>query len=222
MPRPIDTTEVIELVANGAQLVEVLPADDFKQEHLPSAISVPLQDIASACERLDRARPVITYCYDHQCDLSGRAAARLEQLGFDPVYDYVDSKVAWFAAGLPSEGLVDDSRRTISCVHRDVPTVPLDAALGDVAKVVDDWEIAVVTTQAGVVAGVVRAEASDLDPTVSVADVMQPAPSTVRPSIPREELAESMDRDGQRHVLVTNPAGVLLGLVRRADLDAAR
>ena len=36
---------------------------------------------------MDRARPTVVYCFDTQCDLSGRAAARLEQLGFAEVYD---------------------------------------------------------------------------------------------------------------------------------------
>jgi rhodanese-related sulfurtransferase/CBS domain-containing protein len=220
MSAHVDTSGVIDLVARGAQLVDVLPAEAYRHEHLPGAISLPLQDIVSALDRLDPARPVITYCFDHQCDLSARAASRLEQLGFDAVYDYADSKAAWLAEGLPSEGLMNDSRRAISRVRRDVPTVPIDAALGDVAKVIDDWELAVVTTRDNVVMGIVRAEASDLDPTVNVADVMQPAPSTVRPSIPREELAANMDRDGHRHLLVTTPDGVLIGLVRRDDLDA--
>ncbi len=47
---------------------------------------------------------------------------------------------------------------------------------------------------------------------------MQSAPPTVRPSIPLRELAETMDDDGQRHLLVTTSHGRLLGLVRRAEL----
>jgi rhodanese-related sulfurtransferase len=218
VPTTIDTSDVLDLVARGAQLVDVLPAEAYRNEHLPGAISLPLQEIDEAPERLDKRRPVIAYCFDHQCDLSARGAARLELLGFDPVYDYVDSKVAWFADGLPSEGLVDDSLRVISRVRRDVPTVAVDAQLGDVAKVIGDWDLVVVTSPGGIVLGVVRAEAADLDPTLEVSAVMQPAPSTVRPSITREELAANLDRDGMRHILVTNPSGVLLGLVERDDL----
>lgn len=35
MPTPIDRDEVRRLVAAGAQLVEVLPAAEFEDEHLP-------------------------------------------------------------------------------------------------------------------------------------------------------------------------------------------
>jgi rhodanese-related sulfurtransferase len=48
------STSVRELVAQGAQLVDVLPEETFIQEHLPDAISLPLQTIDKAVEQLDR------------------------------------------------------------------------------------------------------------------------------------------------------------------------
>ena len=137
MPKTADTEEVQKLIANGAQLVDVLPANTYREEHIPGAISIPMEEIATAPERLDHAKPVVVYCYDHQCDLSSRGAARLTQLGFTDVYDYVDSKVAWFAEGLPSEGLVDDSKRAIAKMDTDVPTLPVDATVRDI-QVGDD------------------------------------------------------------------------------------
>ncbi len=213
-----DTSTVADLAAAGAQIVDVLPDETYRQEHIAGAVNIPLEQIATASDRLDRERPVVVYCYDHQCDLSARAAAHLDGLGFTDVYDYVDSKVAWFAEGLPSEGLVDDSRRAIARLHRDVPRVGRDATLGDAWKVVGDWEIVVVVDDDGVVLGVVRQEATDLTSDTPVSHVMQSAPPTVRPSIPLRELAETMDDDGQRHLLVTTSHGRLLGLVRRAEL----
>lgn len=57
--------DVQRLVAEGAQLVEVLPADEYDDEHLPGAVNLPLKELPSlATERLDRGRPVIVYCYD--------------------------------------------------------------------------------------------------------------------------------------------------------------
>jgi rhodanese-related sulfurtransferase len=56
---------VQELVARGAQLVEVLPADEYEEEHLPGTISLPLRRLEKeAVEVLDRDRPVIVYCWD--------------------------------------------------------------------------------------------------------------------------------------------------------------
>ena len=49
----------------GAQLVEVLPRDEFDDERLPGAISLPLKSLtAETSAKLDRSRPVIVYCWD--------------------------------------------------------------------------------------------------------------------------------------------------------------
>jgi rhodanese-related sulfurtransferase len=67
MPRAIDRDRVQELVREGAQLVEVLPKEDYEDEHLPGAINIPLKELnAAGASGLDRARPVIVYCYDYQ------------------------------------------------------------------------------------------------------------------------------------------------------------
>ncbi|HEX9548906.1 MAG TPA: rhodanese-like domain-containing protein [Acidimicrobiales bacterium] len=55
-----------KLLAEGAQLVEVLPQAEYDEEHLPGALSLPLKqlDAERAAARLDRGRPVIVYCWD--------------------------------------------------------------------------------------------------------------------------------------------------------------
>jgi hypothetical protein len=61
----ITRNEVRRLVDVGAQLVEVLPRDEFDDEHLPGAISLQLKSLtAETSAILDRARPVIVYCWD--------------------------------------------------------------------------------------------------------------------------------------------------------------
>lgn len=65
MPATVDRDAVIELVAGGAQLVEVLPRDEYDEEHLPDAIHLPLKSITrDTASILDRGRPVIVYCWD--------------------------------------------------------------------------------------------------------------------------------------------------------------
>jgi rhodanese-related sulfurtransferase len=65
MPTSIDLAAVERLLADGAQLVDVLPAAEHAEEHLPGAISIPLRRLESeARERLDPGRPVIVYCWD--------------------------------------------------------------------------------------------------------------------------------------------------------------
>ena len=65
MPTDIGREDVQRLVAEGAQLVEVLPKEAFDEQHLPGAIHLPLRKIeAGARAILDPERPVIVYCWD--------------------------------------------------------------------------------------------------------------------------------------------------------------
>jgi len=68
MPTGIDREEVQRLVVEEqAQLVEVLPAGEYGDEHLPNAINIPLKELNAATVRqLKRDRPVIVYCHDYQ------------------------------------------------------------------------------------------------------------------------------------------------------------
>jgi rhodanese-related sulfurtransferase len=65
MPRQIDRDGVRRLADQGAQLVEVLPASEYAEDHLPGAISLPLAKLEQqATAVLDRHRPVVVYCSD--------------------------------------------------------------------------------------------------------------------------------------------------------------
>lgn len=66
MPTPIARDDVLRLAAEGAQLVEVLPRDEYDEEHLPAAVHLPLKALTrEAAERtLERGRPIVVYCWD--------------------------------------------------------------------------------------------------------------------------------------------------------------
>ena len=67
MATAIDRVEVRRMLAEGAQLVDVLPAEEYAAEHLAGAKSIPLKTLdARTTAGLDRDRPVIVYCWDHQ------------------------------------------------------------------------------------------------------------------------------------------------------------
>ena len=68
MPTPIERDQLQRLIAEQqAQLVEVLPAAEYADEHLPGAINIPLKALDRQTTRgLDRARAVVAYCYDYQ------------------------------------------------------------------------------------------------------------------------------------------------------------
>ena len=66
MPAQVfSVSEVKGLLAQGAQLVDVLGEDDFEQDHLPGAINIPLKQLDErTAAKLDRQRPVLVYCND--------------------------------------------------------------------------------------------------------------------------------------------------------------
>jgi rhodanese-related sulfurtransferase len=67
MPTPIGRDRVRRLVAEGAQLIEVLAAKEYDEQHLPDARSIPLSHVTEDDDRvaaLDRSRPVVVYCWD--------------------------------------------------------------------------------------------------------------------------------------------------------------
>jgi rhodanese-related sulfurtransferase len=65
VPRSIDIPELERLLAAGAQLAENLPEAEYREGHLPGAISLPLRELTpERAAVLDRERPVIVYCWD--------------------------------------------------------------------------------------------------------------------------------------------------------------
>ena len=65
MAAQVDRDRLQKLVAEGAQLIEVLPAKEYEEDHLPRARSIPLGAInADTAATLDRSRPIIVYCWD--------------------------------------------------------------------------------------------------------------------------------------------------------------
>ena len=147
-----------------------------------------------------------------------RAARRLETLGFPDVYDYVASKAAWMACGLPVEGSAKPSARAGAVARTDIPGARSARRWATSDDRFGDESVCVVVDDDGTVLGAVRKETTQLADTTLVDEVLQPAPPTVRPSITTAELARSMARDGRTYVYVTTVEGRLVGLLTRADL----
>jgi rhodanese-related sulfurtransferase/CBS domain-containing protein len=218
----IDREKVQALVDDqSAQLVEVLPGEEYEEEHLPGAISIPLKQFEDRrLDELDRDRPLIVYCWDYQCDLSPRAAARLETLGFREVYDYMAGKADWLAAGLPSEGTKAGSPHAGDVVSKPPTCLP-----GDTVALARDrtedagWAECIVTSSENVVLGRLSKRALGGESEVSVESVMDPGPSTIRPSVPLDELVKRLSKADRKRALVTTNEGILVGVVRLEDAE---
>src|ERR1700686_53229 len=123
--------------------------------------------------------------------MSPRAASRLETLGFTEVYDYVDGKLDWMAAGLPTEGTNALQPRAGDTARKDVPTCGLKDRLADVRErvVAQGWDSVVVVTEDRVVIGLLRSKELAKDGEQLIDQAMRPGPSTFRPYVSLHEMA---------------------------------
>jgi rhodanese-related sulfurtransferase len=220
MARTVDLRGVKELLDRGAQLVEVLPVEEYEELHLPGAVHIPLKGLdAEHAQQLDRQRPVSVYCWDALCDMSPRAATRLEQLGFD-VYDYALSKVDWMAHGLPMEGNAALRPTALTFIRNDVATCEREDSVEEIRQRIDGSPYGFVLVLADrVVLGRVRRSSLEEAPEGANAELlMEPGPSTTRPHTDPETLASQLERSGASTAILTTPEGELLGAVRSADL----
>jgi rhodanese-related sulfurtransferase len=220
MAQTVDLAGVKELLERSGQLVEVLPYEEYQELHLPGALHIPLKQLdAEHALRLDRDRPVIVYCWDALCDMSPRAATRLEQLSFD-VYDYALSKVDWMAHGLPMEGTAAERPTALSFVRQDVAICGLADRVEAIRQRIDasPYGFALILADRVVLGRVRRSSLDDASDDASAELLMEPGPSTARPHTDPGELASSLQRAGASTAILTTPEGQLLGVVSRSDL----
>ena len=220
----VDLEGLRQLLADGAQLVEVLPSDEYEELHLPGAINIPLKRLtAESVQQLDRGRDVVVYCWDSLCDMSPRAACRLAAMGFTRVHDYVPGKVDWLAHGHVAEGTHADRLTAGSLARRDAVICSMDdqgsAVLERVAA--SPYGFALVLSPTDVLLGRVRRSALETARNGDrIEPIIEPGPSTIRPHLTSEELRNGIDSSSVRTLVVTTPGGVLLGVVRRDDIPA--
>lgn len=81
----IECPEARDLVAKGAQLVDVRSPQEFGMGTIPGSKNVPLQAMHTAEQHLDKSKPVIVYCASGM--RSEQAKGVLHQLGFDAVHN---------------------------------------------------------------------------------------------------------------------------------------
>ena len=54
-------------------LVDVRREADFEVSHIPSAISIPKDEIPDKLDMLDKEKTTVVYCYNSQCHLGAEA-----------------------------------------------------------------------------------------------------------------------------------------------------
>lgn len=105
----ITTAEFKEMTQRRSNLtvVNVLPREDFRGGHIPGSQNIPVgsSEFEKQVEGLVGGRdlPVVVYCASEECSASPKAANRLDEAGFEKVYDFEAGMRGWKAAGLPVE-----------------------------------------------------------------------------------------------------------------------
>jgi CBS domain-containing protein len=147
--------------------------------------------------------------------MSPRAAWRLETFGYPEVYDYVAGKSDWMAAGLPTERAGSPPPRVAEVMDRSVPSCEPGVAVADVMGRLGSSgaRLCVVINEGHVVQGRLSLDRLDPADTRLAEEAMQPGPATVRADADLAETTERMRRRGVADLIVSNPDGVLLGVV---------
>ena len=98
----LEAEEALPLVTQqAAALVDVRPAQQYLQGHLPGAVNIPLLELSSRAARLPRERPVITVCNRGNASISGMLLLRA--MGFQEVRSLNGGTIGWREKGYPLE-----------------------------------------------------------------------------------------------------------------------
>ncbi|WP_449385147.1 rhodanese-like domain-containing protein [Cellulomonas soli] len=92
----VDATRALELVREGAAVLDVRERSEWKTGHAPQAVHVPLGEIETAPRRLRQGTPVVVMCASGM--RSRTAAKRLRALGYDAT-SLSGGVAAWQRAG---------------------------------------------------------------------------------------------------------------------------
>lgn len=89
--------------------LNVLPADKFREEHIPQSENIPYDDenLIQKVENKTSSKDdeIIVYCANTECDASDKAAEKLEDQGFTNVKDFAGGLQEWKDAGHSTESL---------------------------------------------------------------------------------------------------------------------
>lgn len=107
--REISREEARELIAGGAQVVDVRTGHEWEAGRIAGATHLPLAELAERAAEIDRGRTVVLYCRGG--NRSTMAAAALAEAGYDAA-KLIEGITGWAEAGLPldpDDGYVAES-----------------------------------------------------------------------------------------------------------------
>ena len=81
-------------------LLDVRPADEYAQGHVPGALNIPLEELAQRLRELPAGREIVAYCRGPYCVLAYEAVALLRRKGLE-ARRLESGFPEWRAAGKP-------------------------------------------------------------------------------------------------------------------------
>lgn len=98
---PVDRDDLLERVRRGiVTVLDVRPADEYKNGHIPGAISIPLKELEAHLSSLPKDQEIVAYCRGPYCVLAVQAVEILRRKGFHALR-LEDGVEEWRAHGLP-------------------------------------------------------------------------------------------------------------------------
>lgn len=80
---PVELKHLLD--KENVKLIDVRRREDYDIGHIPSAISIPKDEITENFEKLSKDDTNIVYCYNQQCHLGARAALLLAEYEYPVV-----------------------------------------------------------------------------------------------------------------------------------------
>lgn len=100
---PVDRDTLLErMQQREVTLIDVRPEEEYLAEHLPGALSVPLEKLEEILPMLPKNREIVAYCRGPYCVLSLKAVEYLDRHEFKATR-LLDGVPQWLEAGLSTE-----------------------------------------------------------------------------------------------------------------------
>jgi CBS domain-containing protein len=126
----------------------------------------------------------------------------------------------WVAFGLPVEKGQNGPVMVIEQIERQVPICQLNESVGEAKRRAKKlgFQICVVVNEQGIVLGVIEKNAWEKSSDIAIETVMDPGPTTLRPSYLLEDAKKAVAKSG-RDAIVTSSDGRLMGIFRHKHAD---
>ncbi|WP_433381199.1 ArsR/SmtB family transcription factor [Streptosporangium sp. CA-115845] len=98
---PVSRPQLAEMLDAGEVLViDVRPEAEFEAGHIPGALSIPHDQVATRLSELPRDKTIVAYCRGRFCVMAPNAVRLLRGFGYD-ARTLEDGLPEWRSSGLP-------------------------------------------------------------------------------------------------------------------------